>query len=107
MNGPLRLTVVGTGYLGTTHATCMANLGFEVLGVDTDPRRVDRLNAGDLPIYEPGLEELLHSASTPGGWHLPRHIRASRRLAMCISSAPGLRRSLPVTRPIYRRSTSA
>jgi nucleotide sugar dehydrogenase len=66
MNGPLRLTVLGTGYLGTTHATCMASLGFEVLGVDTDPRKVDRLNAGDLPIYEPGLEELLHSGLDSG-----------------------------------------
>ena len=36
MNGPLRLTVLGTGYLGVTHAACMASLGFEVLGVDTD-----------------------------------------------------------------------
>ena len=66
MNGPPRLTVLGTGYLGITHATCMASLGFEVLGVDTDPRKVDRLNAGDLPIYEPGLEELLHSGLDSG-----------------------------------------
>jgi nucleotide sugar dehydrogenase len=66
MNRPLRLTVLGTGYLGITHATCMASLGFEVLGVDTDPRKVDRLNAGDLPIFEPGLEELLHSGLDSG-----------------------------------------
>jgi len=65
MNDPLRLTVLGTGYLGTTHAACMASLGFDVLGVDTDARKVDQLNAGQLPIYEPGLREL-HSGLGSG-----------------------------------------
>ncbi|HEV8276586.1 MAG TPA: UDP-glucose/GDP-mannose dehydrogenase family protein [Streptosporangiaceae bacterium] len=59
MSGMLRLTVLGAGYLGITHAACMASLGFEVLGVDTDQGKVDQLNAGHLPIYEPGLRELL------------------------------------------------
>ena len=66
MNGPLRLTVLGTGYLGITHAACMASLGFEVLGVDTDPQKVDLLNAGQLPIYEPGLREHLRSGLDSG-----------------------------------------
>ncbi len=54
-----RLTMVGTGYLGATTSACMAELGFEVLGVDVDAEKVARLQAGDLPIYEPGLEEIL------------------------------------------------
>jgi UDPglucose 6-dehydrogenase len=54
-----RLTVIGTGYLGATHAACMADLGFEVLGLDIDATKVERLNAGDLPVYEPGLEPIL------------------------------------------------
>ena len=58
-NGPLQLTVLGTGYLGITHAACMASLGFDVLGVDIDAGKVDQLNAGQLPIYEPGLRKLL------------------------------------------------
>jgi UDPglucose 6-dehydrogenase len=58
-NGPLRLTVLGLGYLGITHAVCMASLGFDVLGVDIDAGKVDQLNAGQLPIYEPGLRKLL------------------------------------------------
>ena len=66
MNGPLRLTVLGTGYLGITQAACMASLGFDVLGVDTDARKVDQLNAGHLPIYEPGLGELLRSGLDSG-----------------------------------------
>ncbi|RSN51464.1 UDP-glucose dehydrogenase family protein [Actinomadura sp. WAC 06369] len=54
-----RLTVIGTGYLGTTHAACMADLGFEVLGLDADAEKIARLSAGDLPFYEPGLEPVL------------------------------------------------
>ena len=61
----LRLTVIGTGYLGATHAAAMAELGFEVLGVDVDPAKIEALSRGELPFYEPGLPELLlkHTAS--------------------------------------------
>nr|WP_127481202.1 UDP-glucose/GDP-mannose dehydrogenase family protein [Nocardioides pantholopis] len=61
-----RLTVLGTGYLGATHAICMAVLGFEVLGVDTDRAKVDALNEGRVPFYEPGLPELLRKALDSG-----------------------------------------
>ena len=61
MSTPQRLTVLGTGYLGITHAACMASVGFEVLGVDTDAAKVAKLSAGVCPIYEPGLSELLQA----------------------------------------------
>ncbi|WP_344977141.1 UDP-glucose/GDP-mannose dehydrogenase family protein [Streptosporangium fragile] len=51
--------MVGTGYLGATTSACMAELGFEVLGLDVDAEKIGRLQTGDLPIYEPGLEEVL------------------------------------------------
>jgi len=54
-----RLTVIGTGYLGATHAVCMAELGFEVLGLDVLPERVAALQAGRVPFFEPELPELL------------------------------------------------
>ena len=54
-----RLTVLGTGYLGATHAVCMAELGFDVLGMDVDADKVRRLSDGEVPFYEPGLEPLL------------------------------------------------
>jgi len=54
-----RLTVIGTGYLGATHAACMADLGFEVLGLDVDEAKIDRLHRGEVPFFEPGLPELL------------------------------------------------
>lgn len=62
----MRLTVIGTGYLGATHAACMADLGFEVLGLDIDPDKVDSLNAGRIPFFEPGLEEVLQRALASG-----------------------------------------
>ncbi|WP_299034442.1 UDP-glucose/GDP-mannose dehydrogenase family protein [uncultured Pseudokineococcus sp.] len=55
----LRLSVIGTGYLGATHAAAMAELGFDVVGVDVDPAKVAALSAGEVPFYEPGLPELL------------------------------------------------
>lgn len=53
------MTVIGTGYLGATHAACMAELGHEVLGVDVDETKIERLKRGKVPFYEPGLPEVL------------------------------------------------
>ncbi|MFF0488892.1 UDP-glucose dehydrogenase family protein [Nocardia sp. NPDC003482] len=55
----MRVTVFGTGYLGATHAACMAELGHDVVGVDVDPGKVAKLSDGVVPFYEPGLEEVL------------------------------------------------
>ncbi|WP_150308991.1 UDP-glucose dehydrogenase family protein [Planctomonas psychrotolerans] len=61
-----RITVIGTGYLGATHAICMATLGYEVLGLDVDPGKVEALRAGRVPFYEPGLPEKLAEALDTG-----------------------------------------
>lgn len=65
---PLKLTVIGTGYLGATHAAAMAELGFDVLALDIDPRKIELLSQGRVPMFEPGLEELLarHVAGIEG-----------------------------------------
>jgi UDPglucose 6-dehydrogenase len=60
------ITVIGTGYLGTAHAACLAEMGFEVLGMDVDSAKIDALTRGVLPFYEPGLEPLLHSGLKSG-----------------------------------------
>jgi UDPglucose 6-dehydrogenase len=54
-----RLSVIGTGYLGATHAVCMVELGFDVIGLDVDESKIERLRNGEVPFYEPGLPELL------------------------------------------------
>jgi UDPglucose 6-dehydrogenase len=56
-----RIAVFGTGYLGATHAACMAELGHDVLGVDVDAGKLAKLAAGEAPFYEPGLDEVLKS----------------------------------------------
>ena len=61
-----RLTVIGTGYLGATHAACMAELGYDVLGMDVDAEKIRRLNAGELPFFEPDLEPLLQKQLATG-----------------------------------------
>ncbi len=55
----MRMTVIGTGYLGATHAACMAELGHEVLGVDVDEDKIAVLQSGKVPFFEPGLPEVL------------------------------------------------
>ncbi len=62
----LKLSVIGVGYLGATHAACMSSLGFDVIGVDTDQSKVDLLSQGELPFYEPGLDTLLASEIKTG-----------------------------------------
>src|SRR3977135_4580214 len=55
----MNITVVGTGYVGLVSGTCFAESGNEVICVDIDKERVERLTAGKVPIYEAGLEELV------------------------------------------------
>ena len=54
-----RVTVIGTGYLGLTHAVCLADLGHEVLAVDVDATKIALAARGEVPFFEPGLEPLL------------------------------------------------
>ena len=61
-----RVSVIGTGYLGAAHAACLASLGFEVFGLDTDAARVASLAAGHLPFHEPGLPTLLSAGLASG-----------------------------------------
>lgn len=56
----MKITVVGTGYVGLVAGTCFADAGNEVICVDIDQEKIDKLNRGEVPIYEPGLEEMIH-----------------------------------------------
>ncbi|MDA0260546.1 MAG: UDP-glucose/GDP-mannose dehydrogenase family protein [Actinobacteria bacterium] len=62
----LKVSVIGTGYLGATHAACMSSLGFEVIGVDVDAAKIELLTAGKVPFYEPDLEDLLQKEIASG-----------------------------------------
>ena len=62
----LKLSVIGTGYLGATHAAAMSSLGFEVVGLDVDEKKISMLRQGKVPFYEPDLEELLQQEVNSG-----------------------------------------
>ena len=61
-----RISVVGTGYLGVTHAACMASVGHDVVALDVDENKVNSLTAGKVPFHEPGLPELLQESLAAG-----------------------------------------
>jgi UDP-glucose 6-dehydrogenase len=68
----MKIAIIGSGYVGLVTGACFAQIGHEVICVDNDERKVQALNQGKIPIYEPGLntwscEMLLHT-----GWNLPR-----------------------------------
>ena len=62
----MRITVIGTGYLGAVHAAAMAHIGHDVIGVDVDATRIAQLADGRVPFYEPGFPELLQEATATG-----------------------------------------
>ncbi len=63
----MRVTVIGTGYVGTVTGACLAYLGHNVTCVDTDTAKIEKLRRGEMPIYEPCLKELLELAASRGG----------------------------------------
>jgi len=62
----MQVTVVGTGYVGLVTGACLADLGNHVMCVDVDAQKIARLNAGQVPIYEPGLKELIQDNVSAG-----------------------------------------
>src|ERR1017187_4942271 len=85
----MRVTVVGTGYVGTVTGACLAFLGHRVTCVDTDQSKVDRLRRGDPVIYEPGLGQLLALAIESGGIDFETDITGPARESDAIFIAVG------------------
>ncbi len=61
-----RIAIIGTGYVGLTTGACFAHLGHDVVCADIDPRRIERLSQGILPIFEPGLQEIVEAEIESG-----------------------------------------
>src|SRR6201997_3149366 len=62
----MRIAVIGTGYVGLVSGACFSEFGVSVTCVDKDAGKIARLKAGEIPIYEPGLDQLVHSNARAG-----------------------------------------
>jgi len=77
----MRISIIGTGYLGAVHAACMAELGHEVLGVDSDAAKVSLLTEGRAPFFEPGLTDILAGNLDGGRLRFSTSIAEAARFA--------------------------
>ena len=73
----MKITVIGTGYVGLVTGTCLAEVGNEVLCLDLDPKKIATLKAGGIPIYEPGLEDMVQRNVAAGRLHFTTDIEES------------------------------
>jgi UDPglucose 6-dehydrogenase len=85
----MKIAVVGTGYVGLVAGTCLAESGNDVTCVDVDERKIRALQAGEVPIYEPGLEELLHRNTKAGRLHFTRDLAEAVGPAQVVFIAVG------------------
>jgi UDPglucose 6-dehydrogenase len=85
----MNIAMIGTGYVGLVSGTCFAESGNEVICVDINPARVDQLNAGGIPIYEPGLEELVRRNTKEGRLQFTRDLKAAVAQSMVSFIAVG------------------
>jgi len=85
----MRVTVIGTGYVGTVTGACLAYLGRQVSCVDTDAEKIAKLQRGEMPIYEPHLKELLCAAAARGGIDFTTELAPAARESDVIFIAVG------------------
>lgn len=85
----MKIAVVGTGYVGLVSGACFAEMGLDITCVDTDRRKIDSLNNGVIPIYEPGLEELVRRNVQEGRLHFTTDLVRCLDKAEVVFSAVG------------------
>ncbi len=88
----MNITIVGTGYVGLVSGTCFAEMGIDVTCVDVDKSKIDRLKRGEMPIYEPGLEELVLRNAADGRLHfttdLGESLDSSEAVFLAVGTPP-------------------
>ena len=88
------IAVIGTNYVGLVTAACFAELGNQVVGIDIDPDKVERLSRGQLPIYEPGLEEIVVQNINAGRLHFTldydEGLKSAQFAFVCVGTPSGI-----------------
>ena len=88
----VQLAVIGCGYVGLVTGSCLAEAGHEVIATDVDSARIEMLNSGRLPIYEPGLDRVMESACTAGRLRFTSDcaeaVRAADAIFICVGTPP-------------------
>ena len=100
----MRVTVIGTGYVGTVTGACLAYLGHRVTCVDTDLSKIEKLRRGQSPIYEPGLDELIVLAQRAGRNRLRNGSRGCRSARVTLFSSLSVLPRCPRANPISATS---
>ena len=89
----MKIAIVGTGYVGLVTGTCFAEVGIDVQCIDIDQRKIDGLKAGRMPIYEPGLEEMVLRNTTNGrlqfSTNLGEAIQGAEAVFIAVGTPPG------------------
>ncbi|MDD4099993.1 MAG: UDP-glucose/GDP-mannose dehydrogenase family protein, partial [Candidatus Cloacimonetes bacterium] len=85
----MKLAVIGSGYVGLTSGACFADMGNTVICVDKDSRKIDMLNKGEIPIFEPGLENMVHRNMEAGRITFTTDLKSAVQEALIIFIAVG------------------
>jgi UDPglucose 6-dehydrogenase len=85
----MRIAMIGTGYVGLVSGACFSEFGVQVVCVDKDESKIERLNRGEIPIYEPGLDELVHRNVAAGRLSFTTDLKEGMRGANAVFIAVG------------------